>query len=122
MLSDAGITRALAEKVMGWTDEGGWWVTAEGRHFTGCSVEDRTEDDAWWPLTSIADAWMVRDRLAEWGNVAVVRNREGGQDCASFCPDFSAPSHILGSAAMASCAPRAICYAALRVVGVEPEG
>jgi hypothetical protein len=89
-MTDAEITRVLAEKVMG-------WPTAK----------------------SPVEAWEVRNHLAAWGTVDVLMDGSGA-DRVEFLPWSRSTTHHKATA-KADSAPRAICLAALRTVGVEPE-
>ncbi|HEX4495296.1 MAG TPA: hypothetical protein VIE43_06475 [Thermoanaerobaculia bacterium] len=127
-LSDEEITRQLAEMVMGWELQAkyGWYGTAEERFAHWLGEEEHAKK--WRPLESIADAWMVRDRLATGGDFSLFC--ASGIEHAVYTPQAACVRlpqtnaqrlPPLPGSALATTAPRAICLCALRAVGVEPE-
>jgi hypothetical protein len=145
-LSDAEITRRLAEKVMGWSEVPAPLQDAPLRGTLAPLLEgapnffqdplpglqigvigDGRLIYPWAPLESIADAWMVRDRLTEWGAVEIQSHEIGTsrrRDRVFFVAYNGAPTGVRWAAAVAEAddaSSRAICLCALRAVGVEPE-
>jgi hypothetical protein len=129
MLTDEEITRELATKVMGWkpTDPDSRWFEAESGRASFCkpilngqllTVQEAAHQ--WAPLELIADAWEVRDRLKTLGLVCIETQDE--RELCRFWPK-QLPKFGNGYVhGIADSAPRAICLAALRAVGIEPEG
>jgi len=113
-MTDQELTRLLAVKVMGW-GEG-----MEGSKAVWLADGGRLSKQSWWPLESIIDAWEVRDRLAEHGTIEVTRCED--DEWVDFTPyvhdgPFSAASLYRSG----HVAPRVICLAALRAMGIDPE-
>jgi hypothetical protein len=64
---------------------------------------------------------MVRDRLGEYGSIEIVRSED--DEWVEFRPyTHDGPFVAVSLFRSGHVAPRAICCAALRAVGMEPEG
>jgi hypothetical protein len=108
-VSDTEMVVFLAEKAMGWKTSEFWWAIPEGMYV---AVGGRRPGKIWNPLISIADAWMVVERMRE----------------KRFSPTFQWPSNralfsasFLGLNGEYACewdaeAPRAICLAAVKAL------
>lgn len=138
-MTDAEITRALALKVMGWSEIAAPKGVSLAEHLSGAPVFWRDDDDPyamagivrggrvtftypWDPLGLISHAWRVRDRLVAHGRV-VVANGFGTFEGCQFDPFTGGPPPFpfAASFAAADTAARAICLCALRAVGLDPE-
>jgi hypothetical protein len=109
----------IAEKVMGWKGINSHAAHLEVGQFYNRQdgvviVEHRNRLRMFEPSTSIADAWLVAEKLNEkWGNWALIFRGtwavyEYPNDYGEYPPDAEADT-----------APLAICLAALKAVGVD---
>jgi hypothetical protein len=122
-VGDAEIIIALTQKVMQWK------VTNPGPHPRGhlFSYELKTPEgktlycrdgmgslpgSCWNPLESIADAWMIVERMYELGWTWEI-SRTANPKCV-----FYSDREPFVACSFAESAPRAICLAALKAVGL----
>lgn len=123
-MTDADMTRALAERVMGWNieppdyiDQAGWLWRWKG---------DRIQQP-WRPLQSMDDAWMVVERMRDMWTAATERSSGVRDDFEHPFDDTYFFDLLRRNAdrrwpwAFLYVTPHAICVAALCCVGVEVE-
>jgi hypothetical protein len=124
-MTDEQITRALAEKVMGWvqsfiqakTTSSDWpyyaWMSGYGQE--ACSL------GSWVPLTSDADACAVLDKMTENGFSFDMQFHEGKWRV-GFCENRDyVEAGRYGVSPEEQDRRRAICIAALKAVGAWGE-
>lgn len=110
MEAGRALDKRIAEEVMGWRFNYGWWTAQDGENVWIANY--------WSPSTSIQAAWQVVEKMgAEWH--AVVRSpfQDGEPYWAGFttkgCTGWNGrPDHQ----ASADTAPLAICRAALKAM------
>lgn len=117
-MTNAEIDRAVAEKVLGWSlrdpefpepGEVAWW--------SGPNAYSRDAVD-WRPTESISDAWQVVERMkaSDWRvSIEDFNNR--------YRINFSAGTRWMHENNVEHInVPLGICLAALRALGIDPEG
>lgn len=147
-MTDQEIVRAAAERIMGWRYwrfeengpsrfDGSFPVFSQWNHspdVATCFVHHaEDESDRWWnPLTSIADAWMLVEKLRDQGLNCVTGNNAHAkvQNFAAFVDAVWSLGKRINSVpedgdvalrgwSISETARRAITIAALRAVGVD---
>lgn len=125
-MTDTELDVALAERVMGWR------VAQSGRGSTVAFTRDEFEHEqilatdhpwetvTWSPRTSLSDAWMLVEALRKRFRGVEVLGRKDGYCCLIEAGTNDVDEHYVGEAD-ADSAPRAICLAAARAVGLTPE-
>jgi hypothetical protein len=120
-MTDKDLIIAAAKEVMGWTV----YTSGRGSAVAVSPQEDEMdrilatthpwESVEWNPLGSIADAWMLVERMREKGrHCLILRSYESGLTVASF---YLGPHDRSDLSATDMSAPRAITLAALRAIG-----
>lgn len=104
--TDEQIIRTLAEEVMGW----------ERSHH---ATPDSSWGGNWNPLTSIADAFMVVEKIGGLDLIKVDSGWMVGDGSEGFSTDGGFVEMQLENHAIAETAPRAISLAAYRVVNSQ---
>ncbi len=113
--SDEEITRVLATDVMGWIVPAGcsdWYTKNKIKGKFGMTRERRASF-GWSPLTSIADAFMVVEKMRERGWGGQIDIMDGGYDCQfqrrppsgefdEICKGHTSPARAIGLAAYAA--------------------
>ena len=137
-MNDEEITRALAEKIMGWpvvrTYEDAGRKAGEFQSYIADIPEPgffgkvhppqavHHSGESWAPLERIEHAWEIRAVLLEHGDVSIGSHPERVQFTPSRQAQLAGPwrwAHVAEHDHSSTC--RAICLAALRAIGLEPE-
>jgi hypothetical protein len=113
----------VAEKVMGWTwhDTMLCWYPST----PGATLNDTRSKQDWQPSTDISAAWEVVEKSTSFCEVSRWIDEATGKIeyvCGITIGHKPDPSGDQPSVAIADTAPRAICLAALKAVGVEVDG
>jgi hypothetical protein len=125
------VDEAVARDVMGWRNDGAYWVDANGEQKQWSPTHPRAtlgyEDVVWSPSTSISAAWQVVEKMrADGWHFALTSPgldpEKPGVWCIGFARDRDGERN---GVAYVATVPRGICesaLAALRAAGGEGEG
>jgi hypothetical protein len=113
--TDTEIIELLAREVMGWVaDDPTCWKDSFGKIVAGRDGWSVDGVLPWNPLESIADAWMIVEKMADHHKDSFRLHSFGGKESqANF--KFGGSS-VIGTYTKADTAPRAICLAALSAI------
>ena len=118
-MTDRELVIALAEKVMGWHTH----AISERMWFTGTNSIPKGN---WNPLESISDAWMIVERIREIVPKQTTTQTYAFQLCQTGIPGEWTASFTVNdfdwshqATAEADTAPRAICLAGIKALGVS---
>ena len=116
-MTDAEIILAAAEKVMGWSENGGGFCIGDDGVLIRPEVWPRgvVRPVTWNPLGSIEDAWMLALRMADLGYNF---NMQHMSDVVGYLAQFYMDDNIAGECRDAV-APLAITNAALRCLAAK---
>ena len=118
-MTDRELDALIAEKVMGMARCSQFMCLPEDNcrcPIHGIDVEWPERGKQWSPSTSIADAWEVVERMRELSFVLTLSWQSRNSE---WCAHWFYPADRTHKAAFHKSAPRAICLAALKTIGVD---